>query len=628
MCGITTLVRRDGDIDRELLRQLTWLLHHRGPDEEGFYFEDRVALGHQRLSIIDLKSGRQPLFNEDGTIGIVFNGEIYDYRNHKAALEDKGHLFKTQADTEVLVHLFEEYNYRLSEHIEGMFAFSIYDKRNKTVTISRDHFGKKPIFFYLDDLIFAVASEVKALLKIPEILSNISIDHGSLTKYLFYGYIPSPYTIFDKIRKLEPSTTMQFKIDEWQVVRKYNYWDLLREGMISEDVCEEEILDRLDHLITEAVKKRLMADVPLGAFLSGGVDSSLMCAVAKKLKQDLQTFTVSYSYREIDESDYAKAVAGHIGAKSNLCNFGKDDVVDTFKEVLDFMDEPVADAAIIPTYFISKFAAKHVKVVLSGDGGDELFGGYPKYNAQIVAERIHNVLPRSAISMIDRIGSPILRAMPLTGGKRDNLTKFISTMKYDFSARNFLWGSGSFLPEEIVQLLDLDNLDVRAVFQDAIACEQGFNQDDILNKALYLDCKIQLPDWYLTKTDRASMANSLEMRNPFLDKALAEFAFSIPGRYKIKDGQNKYLLKKLASNYVPRTVIYREKRGFGVPLNHWIRGGLKELFFDGLNGEVSRAFFNKDYLMSIWNDHISEKEDNSFKLLRIINFVYFCNSYG
>lgn len=626
MCGITTLIKRDEKVDCDSFKHLTRLLYSRGPDEEGFYFDDNVALGHRRLSIIDLHSGKQPIFNESDTVGVVFNGEIYNFRDEKKNLENKGHIFRTNTDTEVLVHLFEEYKNRLSEHIEGMFAFCIYDKENRSIIISRDQFGKKPLYYYLDDSVLAIASEMKVLLQIPEIKRNIKIDNTSLTKYLFYGYVPSPHTIYDKIKKLEPSTTMQFQIDEWKFIHKYQYWDLPSKNIESNNLTENEILEKLDDLIKKAVKKRLIADVPLGALLSGGVDSSLVCGVAKKFKQNLKTYTVQYSEKDIDESEYAKNVADYIGANRNFCSFSENDVPQTFDDILSYMDEPIADAAIIPTYFVSKFARKDVKVILSGDGGDELFGGYSKYGAQFIAEKINRILPKEALIFIEFFVKCGLKVVPISKSKKDTYIKFISSLKYDFPIRNFLWGSGSFSPNEVIKLLRLHNLNLRDVFSDAFDYDKEIRHDDSINRALYLDSRIQLPDWYLMKTDRASMANSLEMRNPLLDKDLAEFIFTIPGKHKMQNGESKYLLKKLATRYVPRNVIYRQKKGFGVPLNKWIQGELKEIFWEKLNSKRCEVYFDKNFVLELWDNHISGKEDNAFKLLRVVNFLYFVDN--
>lgn len=622
MCGITAFAKKDGYIDQRQFREFTRLLYQRGPDEEGFYFDNYVALGHRRLSIIDLKLGRQPIFNEDGTIGVIFNGEIYNYQDIKRDLEKKGHRFKTNTDGEVLVHLFEEYEHKLSEYIEGMFVFVIYNKNNKTITISRDHFGKKPIYYYWDNSLFLVSSEMKVLLQVPEIKKNIEIDRTAQIKYLFYGYVPSPNTIFAKIKKLEPSTTLQFSIDKWGMVHKYQYWDLLRENEVLKNLSEEEILKKIDHLIKSAVKKRLMADVPLGAFLSGGVDSSLVCAIAKKFKPDLETFTVSYPNSEVDESSYAQRVAEYIGVKSNFCYFRDQNVLSTFKEILDYLDEPMADAAIIPTYFLSKFARQKAKVVLSGDGGDELFGGYSKYRAQKYAEII-NRFP-SSTKMIFLL-SNIIKFLPIK--QKDVYLKFLEGLNYEFGVRNFIWGSGGFLPAEVKKLLKIKRLNMNEIFKEALNYESQFHQKDIINKAMYLDCKIQLPDWYLVKTDRATMATSLEMRNPLLDKELSEFVFTLSSKYKVGYNYTKYLLKKLASRYVPKEVIYREKKGFAVPLNIWFKTVLKNFAEELLKNNECEEYFDKDYVRQLWSEHIAGEKDNAFKILRIVNFVYFVRKW-
>lgn len=623
MCGITALVRRGNSIDKNEFKRLTRLLYRRGPDDEGFYFDNNIAFGHTRLSIVDSKSGKQPILNEDETVVVIFNGEIYDYRDITRYLEERGHIFKTSTDTEVLVHLFEEHGYTLSKYLEGMFAFAIYDKKKRSLIISRDHFGKKPLFYYLNDNIFAVASEMKVLLQLAEIKKDLRVDRNSLLKYLMYGYVPSPFTILDGIKKLEPSTTLEFRIDSWDIVNKYRYWDLPIKDQKFDGLTEEGILEKVNYLIVQATKKRVSSDVPLGVFLSGGVDSSLVCALTKQFRGDAESFTVSYLENRIDESRYAKIVAEHIGLRSNFCYLKDEEVLNVFKEILDYLDEPMADAAIIPGYFLSKIAKKSVKIVVSGDGGDEIFGGYPKYRAQKIAEILNQIpfLTRALPLIIF-----LLKRLPL--GQRDNYIKFLQVLKYKFGIRNFIWGSGGFLPEEVCKLVGVGNLDLNSIFKEALDYEDHFRQEDTVNKALYLDCKIQLPDWYLMKTDRMSMAASLEYRSPLLDKSLAEFLFTIPSEYKVKLRDSKCLLKSIASRYVPKKAIYRQKQGFRVPLDIWLRTVLKDFVEEFLNSRECERYFSRNYVLQLWKRHLECKEDNSFKILRIFNFIYFVSKLG
>ncbi|MHC1687004.1 MAG: asparagine synthase (glutamine-hydrolyzing) [Methanothrix sp.] len=629
MCGISLLIKRSTKIDQNKFKEITRLLSRRGPDDEGFLFEEKIALGHRRLSIIDLKTGHQPMSNENEMIYIVFNGEIYNYRALIDKLLTQGHIFKTKSDTEALLHLYEEHNYRLSEYIEGMFSFAIFDKNENAVTFSRDQFGKKPLYYYHDQDIFAMASEMKVLLDIPEIRKNIKIDKISLMKYLSYGYVPSPHSIFDNIYKLEPSHTAQFDISNWKIVNKYSYWNILKSNASNEYRDEDKVLKKLDLLLTNAVKKRIVADVPVGAFLSGGVDSSIVCAKIMELNPNLQMFNISYDDASVDESEYAKDVAKWIKSESNFLkfNFTDDLVLSSFIEILDYMDEPIADAAIIPTYLLSKFAKDYVKVILSGDGGDELFGGYSKYKAQVTADNISKITPKALMRAISGFSAQLLTNISYPTPLEPYL-KFLSSLHYDLEIRNFIWGSGGFHPEELKKLLNLKKIDANEIFSDALEYGKLARQLGVLNRCLYLDCKIQLPDWYLVKTDRATMANSLEMRNPLLDKDLAEFMFSVSDHEKMKNGESKYLLKLLASNYIPRHILYRKKKGFGVPLGRWMKTILKDFIEEVLNYEELVIYFDKSYVIKLWDDHINGKRDNTFKILRIVNFLYFINRYN
>ncbi len=612
MCGILGQINRKSRPDKKILLEMLNTLVSRGPDQMETFNDGNIALGHTRLSIIDLSpKGTQPMRNEDGTVVLIFNGEIYNYLDLKKTLR-KDHLWKSKTDTETLIHGYEEWGQMLSEKIEGMFAFAIYDKKKGLVTISRDHFGKKPLYYYLDDELFCFASEIKALLAHPQIKKRVKIDSISLTKYLFYGYIPSPHSILDGIKKLEPSTTFQFDIKNWKIINKYCYWKL-ENVTLRKNTNEIQILEQTESLIKKAVEKRLMSDVPLGIFLSGGVDSSLVATYLSQLSSKVSSFTVCYKDSpEIDESKHARQVANVLGIKNNLCYFGSNQVKDNFLGILDYLDEPLADAAIVPLFFISTFAKNKITVALSGDGGDEIFGGYPKYNAQQFIEdfKFLNVLAHLI--------------KPLTN-KNNLYYKLINNFSEAFPIRQFIFGSGSFSVKEVEELLNTGTFNLQGIFEDAFYYEKLFKQKDIVNKSLYLDCKIQLPDWYLVKSDRATMATSLEMRSPLLDKELAEYLFSLSGNWKIRSNINKYILKKLAAKYLNPGNVYRKKSGFGVPLSKWIRNELKDIFDEYLF--IDHGYFNRNYIMKIYQEHLSGSADHQFKLLRIFSFNYWYKKY-
>lgn len=613
MCGIYGRINKKSEINKDGFLSSLDTLKSRGPDNLGTYFENNLGLGFRRLSIIDLsEKGNQPMFDSSGDVGIVFNGEIYNFNELKDELGSEFE-WKSHSDTEVLLNGYKKWGLdELLQKIEGMFGFAIYDKQKKVISFARDHFGKKPLYYYFDEDTFIFASELKAIISDPEIKKRCHVDKLSLSKYLFYGYVPSPNSIFDKIKKLEPSSSFVFDIEKWEISDKKRFWNL--ENVELRDVMsEQDMLDKTEDLIKKSIEKRLISDVPLGVFLSGGVDSSLVASYMSQISDDVNSFTVCYKdYPKDDESDYAKRVAQKLGIKSNLCYFENKLVKENFIEILDYLDEPLADAAIIPLYFVSKFAKKNITVSLSGDGGDEVFGGYSKYKAQDFIEKF------SYLKFISGLGKKLFK-------NDSSYFKLLSSFDESFYSRQFIFGSGSFFADEVTNLVKDCSFSTDEIFSEAKEYDLLFKQQDNINRSLYLDCKIQLPDWYLVKGDRATMANSLEMRNPLLDKDLAEFAFSLEGSWKIRNGEQKYLLKKLASKYVDRDIIYREKSGFGVPLGDWIRTELKDLFDEFLF--IDNGFFDLDYVRKLYDEHLEGKAENEFKLLRIFGFNYWYKKY-
>lgn len=613
MCGILGQINRKGPVNRELFSRMLATMGKRGPDQEGVYFSANAAFGHKRLSILDLtESGRQPMTDEAARLAMVFNGEIYNYQEVRSSLRGS-YSWKSRTDTEVLLNAYKELGPGLADKLEGMFAFAIYDDKRQLLTFARDHFGKKPLYYYLDDDTFCFASELKAIIANPEIKAKLRVDELSLSKYLFYGYIPSPNSIFDRIKKLEPATTFQFDVKKWKVIGVRKFWNL-EAVQIDKNISEGEILEKTEALIKGSVKKRLMSDVPLGIFLSGGCDSSLIGAYLGKLAPGSDAFTVAYANSpDADETAYARRVAQQHGMRYHACNFEDSVVRDNFIGILDYLDEPMADAAIIPLYFLAKYAKEKIVVALSGDGGDEVFGGYPKYRAQHFIEKF------SYLSGLARVAAPL-------AGPGHKYAKLFKVFGMDFPERQFIFGSGGFIPGDAARLLNRDSIDTGKVFEEASSYAGLFTQKDVINKSLYLDCKIQLPDWYLVKGDRATMAASLEMRNPLLDKELAEFAFSLGGSWKIRGGEQKYILKKIAAGLVDRDIIYRPKKGFGVPLDKWIRNELKDLFADYLFRE--NQYFDCAFVRELYDEHMTGKVDRSFYLLRIFNFNYWFAKYG
>lgn len=612
MCGILGQINKNSPVDAIPFEEALNALYKRGPDDAGIFIKDNIGLGHRRLSIVDLsQAGRQPMFNQKGDIAIIFNGEIYNYLNLRSQVESE-FLWQSRTDTEVLLHLYEKKGQKMVNDIEGMFAFCIMDFEKGVATFARDHFGKKPLYYFHDENTFCFASEIKALLKLPEVKEHLKVDYMSLVKYLFYGYVPSPNSIFSKIKKLPPATTLQFDFKNWEIINEHIFWSL-ENVQPKKFEKEADLLSEIEVLLKASVKKRLMADVPLGVFLSGGVDSSLISYYLSQVSTEVNSFSVCYKgYKDADESVYAERVAKKLGINYNLCYFEDSLVQENFLEMLNYLDEPMADPAIIPLFYVSKFAKDKITVALSGDGGDEIFAGYPKYKAQNIIEKTKPFnFPLSLFKGFFRSD----------GG----MYKILDNLRNPYWVRQFVFGSGSFSVGETLELLKIEGLDLADVFVESKGYFDMFSHKDVINKSLYLDCKIQLPDWYLVKGDRATMATSLEMRNPFLDKNLAEFMFSVPGDLKQKKGTSKYLLKKIASKYFDKDIIYRPKKGFGVPLDKWIRKDLYDLFNEYLfkNPEL----FNQNYVNKLFNEHLSGKRDHRFKLLRIFNFNYWYSNY-
>jgi len=611
MCGILWLVNRNSNINQDSFIQMLNTLDKRWPNQSGVFFENNIALGHRRLSIIDLSDNwKQPMFNDAWNIILVFNWEIYNYSEIKSNIMENYH-WKSKTDSEVLLHGYETYWLDIVNHLNGMFAFAVYDKNKQTIVLSRDHFWKKPLYYYIDDDFFCFSSEIKSIIKNIEIKKRLKIDQESLLKYLFYWYVPSPNSIFDKLKKLQPSHILEFDIKNWKITRNYEYWNLWATKIIH-DYDESYILDRTEDLIKKAINKRLMSDVPLWLFLSGWVDSWLIAYYLSSMKKDLNAYTVNYIWAEFSETSFSKRISSGFNIRHHICDFDNNKVLENFVNILNYIDEPMADTAILPLYFVSRFAANQIKVVLSGDWWDEVFWWYPKYVAQ---KFINDYWYLKYMMNLLKYFVP----------KSNKYHKLFDWFNMPFSARQFIFWSWSFLTDDIKLLLNIDQIDLNGIFNEANLYLEKVNDMDIINKSLYLDCKIQLPDWYFVKWDRATMANSIEMRNPLVDKDLVEFAFSLPWSYKIRNWETKYILKKLASRYIDKDIIYRKKSWFWSPIRVWINNELRDLFEEYLF--IDNWFFNLDVISKLYFEHKSLKIDNSFKLLRIFNFNYWYKRY-
>ena len=605
MCGITGWASLDSRTPppegaKELLHAMCERLVHRGPDSEGLLVSTGVGLGMRRLAIIDLVTGEQPVYNEDQSVAVVLNGEIYNYRELRSDLEKRGHSFRSASDTEVLPHLYEEYGQEMVHHLNGMFAFALWDSRRGRLLIARDYFGEKPLYWGVFDNTLIFASEPKALLSHPAVRPALNVQ--ALRQYLSFDYVPAPLSIYQGINKL-PAAHML--ILENGQIETSAYWRLSYQT--KEPVPrEEEAAERLQELLADSVRMRLVSDVPLGVLLSGGVDSSAVTALAVRASSEaVKTFSISFAESSFDESSYARGVAKFLGTDHHEERLSANLAANLVGDIGSWMDEPFSDPSLVPTYLLSRFTRKHVTVALGGDGGDELFAGYPMYWGHRLAEIYAHVPGPLKSAVIE----PLVRLMPV---KTKNLSfdykalRFITGVKYDPVARHHIW-FGSFTPEEHEQLLTRDALhasdgDIYRIAREMLAeCDA----DDVVERMQNLDTRLYLAEDILTKVDRASMAVSLEVRAPFLDRRVAEYAASLPAHYKLRGRKTKYILKRAVADLLPPFVTRRSKKGFGVPVAEWLKGKLRPLARDLLSPErVRRAgVFNPEYITRLQDEH-------------------------
>jgi len=633
MCGIVGFLtsKAENVPDYEALRAMRELLAHRGPDDSGEYFRPLdekgpfVFLGHRRLSIIDLAGGHQPLTNEDGTVWVTFNGEIYNFKELREELVERGHQFRTLSDTEVIVHSYEEYGEDCFRGFNGMFAIGIWDEKRNRLVLARDRLGKKPLYYSFVNETLLFASELKAIL----IYSGFSrrVDPLSLAKYLFFEFIPCPHTIFRDARKLPPASFLVWDRKELRVREYWTPFDSLKaQGTFS----EEEAAVRVTELLRESVKRRLISDVPLGVFLSGGIDSSAVTALAQREDPGkIETFSIGFEDASFDESSYASLASEHIGTKHHQGTMGPADLLNLVPHLTDILDEPMADASILPTYLLSKFTREHVKVALGGDGGDELFAGYPTYLAHKLANHC------------ERWMAPVHPILTFFGNllpvSDDNISfdfkvkKFLSGMGYKDSIRNSVW-LGSFSFPDLHRVLSSDissRLNRDRLVEEISLYESAFPLTDRTGLLQFLDLKLYLQEAILVKVDRASMACSLEVRAPFLDHELVEFVTGLPSSLKLKGFTSKYILKKAMKPFLPQKVIQRRKKGFGVPIAKWVKGPLKELFGDLLSpNRIEReGFLNPAYVDALLEDHLAGKKDNRKQLWTLLVWELWVNQY-
>ncbi len=605
MCGITGWANLDARVPppdgaRELLHSMCERMMHRGPDSEGLMVQTGVALGMRRLAIIDLQTGEQPVWNEDRSIAVILNGEIYNYRELREDMEARGHRFESASDTEVLPHLYEEHGARMVEHLNGMFAFALWDARRHRLFIARDRFGEKPLYWGVFDGALLFASEPKVLLAHPSVRPALNL--AALRQYLSFDYVPAPLSIYEGIQKLPAAHTLTL---EDGLIKVEPYWCLsYKTGQPVPD--ETEAAAHLKELLSDSVRMRLVSDVPLGVLLSGGVDSSTVAALAVQASSEtVKTFSISFAESSFDESAYARAVAKFLGTDHHEERLSVDLAANLVGEIGSWMDEPLSDPSLVPTYLLSRFTRRHVTVALGGDGGDELFAGYEMYLGHKLAH-IYNRLP----AIVRRaLVEPLVKLLPV---KTKNLSfdykarRFIAGANYDEVTRHHIW-FGSFMPSEHEMLLSEEALRVTDgdIYSHARELLDECDADNTIERMQSLDTRLYLAEDILTKVDRASMAVSLEVRAPFLDPRVAEFAASLPVNYKLRGRTTKYILKKAVEPMLPRFVTRRGKKGFGVPVAEWIKGSLRPLARDLLSPERMRrsGLFNPAYVSRLLDEH-------------------------
>ncbi len=630
MCGICGRINFDGKpVAEELLRDMCAAFEKRGPDAQGYYSQNGAGLGHKRLSIMDLSdSGLQPMCNEDSRIWTVYNGEIYKFGELAQDLKNKGHVFTSDSDTEVILHLYEEEGIDAVKQLNGMFAFAVWDEDRSRLWACRDRVGIKPFVYYHDDEKFIFASEIKALLKNPDVPKEI--DYNALYLYTTFSYVPAPYTIFKGIKKLEPGCSLILEKGEVKIQR---YWDApLTEDTDITGLSFDEQKKLLFETLNQAVKDRMIADVPLGAFLSGGIDSSIIVALmARNSTEKVKTFSIGFKDAQLfDETHYAREVAELYNTDHHEFKLDYKDMLQALPEVLTTFDEPFSDSSAIPTFIVSRETRKHVTVALSGDGGDELFAGYRSYLGEYLYPKYHMIPAVLREKVIERL----FETLPDSRDAR--VTEYIRRIK------KFIKGSRGTFPERLLSIKEIFPMDLRSrLFVDSISngpvdlalewVEKKIEpyDGDGINTMLYSDLKDSLPGDMLTKVDWMSMKNSLEVRVPLLDHRVVELAFKMQGNVKLHRGRTKFILKDTFRDMLPKSLYNRPKAGFEVPISIWLKTDLKFLLTKYLSEEKIRdqGIFDYEVVENLIRDFLGKKTDTSWMLWNLIVFMYWSEHY-
>lgn len=617
MCGICGIVHRKSDfpVESRDIQNMCDVIKHRGPDDEGQFVHQNVGIGMRRLSIIDLSTGAQPIFNEDRSMAIVFNGEIYNHAQLRHELQAKGHSFVTKTDTEAILHAYEEFGVDCVERLNGMFGFAIWDGRKNRLFVARDRIGIKPLYYYCDDEQFVFGSELKSIVQVDTVPREI--EPRALDTFLTFEYIPSPYSIFKHVFKLPPGHWLLYENGD---VKIRQYWQLeYHRSQASQPHIEE----TLQELLQDAVDIRLMSDVPLGAFLSGGLDSSSIVAMMCRASSDrVKSFSIGFDDSTYNELPFARTIANHFGTE-HFEEIITPDVSSLTEKILWMLDEPFGDFSVFPTYLVSQMARKNVTVVLSGDGGDELLAGYDTYIAQQVARRYAKLpafLRNGAIE-------PIVNALPPTDKKKGFINKsrrFVEGARLPAELQHVRWMI--FLQQAEKELLYSSDFRQSLLGYDAHGFIREYFQHvttgEPLDEQEYVDIKTYLVDDILVKVDRMSMANSLEARVPFLDHRFVEFAATIPSHLRLHKKRTKHILKESLRDVLPMQIIERGKEGFSIPIKNWVKQELKPMMLDALSERnvKDKGYFDPVFVNRLVQEHLSGRENHSHRLWALMVF--------
>ena len=601
MCGIAGFV---GDGEKQDLAKMADCLAHRGPDAEGFWHDSkkRIHLAHKRLSIIDLEGGAQPMSTEDGALTIVYNGEIYNHLELRRELESKGHRFHTShSDTETLLFAYRQWGAAFPKKLNGMWAFAIYDRNRNQIFFSRDRFGKKPLYYSLQNGTFAFSSELKSLIQHRRISAEISKE--SLKKYFAYGFIPAPRSIYKNIFKLPAGCNLIFDLPNFRM-SVIPYWRFVIEPFEKlPKHPEQEWGEQIRELLAAAVKRRMVSDVPLGVFLSGGIDSSSIAAYASKFSAHrLKTFSIGFSEKSFDETDFSDRMAFSLGADHRNRQFSIDSALDVLPDVIQKLDEPLGDSSLLPTFLLCRETRKTVTVAVGGDGADELFAGYDPFHALRLARMYDRLVPKPMHQALRSIAA-ILPVSHKNMSLDFKIKRTLRGLSYLKKIWNPVW-LGPLEPSEL-QALFQEPMDLEDLYSEAIESWDHCTQENIVDKTLQFYTDLYLRNDITTKIDRASMMNSLEVRSPYLDVDLVDFVRRIPSNFKYRNGQTKYILKKALEGVLPKAVLYRRKHGFGIPVGKWFRE--QRLLVD-FSEEI--PFGSKDFLHGRYEEHVRGEHDH------------------